>query len=77
MLAVHELEFAGGGKGNSAAGSAAEGFRGNALEDAHDVIVVDENDRRAVAVPELGERFLQLPLGDIEQVAVADLETVA
>jgi glutamate racemase len=26
---------------------------------------------------ELGERFLQLPLGDIEQVAVADLEAVA
>jgi glutamate racemase len=26
---------------------------------------------------ELGERFLQLPLGDIEQVAVADLEDVA
>ena len=25
---------------------------------------------------ELGERFLQLPLGDIEQVAVADLELV-
>ena len=26
---------------------------------------------------ELGERFLQLPLGEIEQVAVADLEAVA
>ena len=26
---------------------------------------------------ELGERFLQLPLGDIEQVALADLEAVA
>jgi glutamate racemase len=26
---------------------------------------------------ELGERFLQLPLGDIEQVAVSDLEAVA
>jgi glutamate racemase len=26
---------------------------------------------------ELGERFLQLPLGDIEQVAIADLEAVA
>jgi glutamate racemase len=26
---------------------------------------------------ELGERFLQLPLGEIEQVAVADLESVA
>jgi len=26
---------------------------------------------------ELGERFLQLPLGDVEQVAVADLEAVA
>ena len=26
---------------------------------------------------ELGERFLQLPLGDIEQVALADLEVVA
>jgi glutamate racemase len=26
---------------------------------------------------ELGERFLQLPLGDIERVAVADLEAVA
>jgi glutamate racemase len=29
------------------------------------------------AFRELGERFLQLPLGDIEQVAVADLEAVA
>jgi len=26
---------------------------------------------------ELGERFLQLPLGDVEQVAVADLEATA
>ena len=26
---------------------------------------------------QLGERFLQLPLGEIEQVAVADLEAVA
>jgi glutamate racemase len=26
---------------------------------------------------ELGERFLQLPLGDVEQVAVADLEAAA
>jgi glutamate racemase len=29
------------------------------------------------AFRELGERFLQLPLGEIEQVAVADLEAVA
>jgi glutamate racemase len=29
------------------------------------------------AFRELGERFLQLPLGEIERVAVADLEAVA